>query len=92
MWERVGIIRHSTDLEEAIRRLDSLSAPTNACVCRRHFEAQNYLEVARLIARCAAAREESRGVHYRVDFPLKQDSVPPQHSYVSRDLPVYFAS
>jgi L-aspartate oxidase len=60
-------------------------------VCRGHFEAQNYLEVARLIARCAAAREESRGVHYRVDFPLKQDSVPAQHSYVSRDLPVYFA-
>lgn len=91
MWERVGIIRHRKHLDEAIRRLDTLSTATSTCASRQHFEAQNYLEVARLIARCASAREESRGVHYRVDFPLKQESVPPRHSYVSRDSPVYFA-
>jgi L-aspartate oxidase len=91
MWERVGIIRHGRDLDEAIRRLEALSAGAGTCACRQHFEAQNYLEVARLIARCAAEREETRGVHYRVDFPLKQSSVPPRHSYVSRDSPVYFA-
>jgi L-aspartate oxidase len=91
MWKRVGIIRNGRDLDEAMRRLDSLSAATRCCACRQHFEAQSCLEVARLIARCAAAREESRGVHYRMDFPLKQESVPPRHSYVCRDSPVYFA-
>ena len=91
MWEKVGIIRHGRDLREAIRRLDAFSAPTKASTCRPHFEAQNFLELGRLITRCAAAREESRGVHYRVDFPLKQESVPSLHSYVSANSPMYFA-
>jgi aspartate oxidase len=91
MWEKVGIIRHGRDLDEAIRRLDSLSVEAKTHNSGTHFEAENYLEVARLIARCAAAREESRGVHYRVDFPLKQELAPPQHSYISMSSPVYFA-
>jgi len=91
MWEKVGIIRHGRELREAIRRLDAFSTPAKASTCRPHFEAQNLLELARLIAHCAAAREESRGVHYRVDFPLKQESVPSLHSYVSTSSPVYFA-
>jgi L-aspartate oxidase len=91
MWEKVGIIRCGRDLREAIRRLDGFSAPTKPSTCRPHFEAQNSLELARLIARCASAREESRGVHYRVDFPLKQESVPSLHSYVSANSSVYFA-
>jgi L-aspartate oxidase len=91
MWEKVGIIRHGRDLREASRRLDAYSAPTKASTCRPHFEAQNLLDLARLITRCAAAREESRGVHYRVDFPLKQESAPSLHSYISANSVVYFA-
>lgn len=91
MWEHVGTIRSGRELGEAIRRLDALAAAAEACTCRPHLEVQNFLELAPLIARCAAAREESRGVHYRVDFPLKQESVPSLHSYVSAHSPVYFA-
>ena len=91
MWERVGTIRRGRDLGEAVGRLDTLAAAAKACACRPHLEAQSLLELAPLIARCAAAREESRGVHYRVDFPLKQESVPSLHSYVSTNLSVYFA-
>jgi L-aspartate oxidase len=91
MWEYVGTIRSGRDLGEAIRRLDSLAAAVPACPCHPHFETRNFLELAPLIARCAAAREESRGVHYRVDFPLKQESAPSLHSYVSSNSAIYFA-
>ena len=91
MWEHVGTIRSGRELGEGIRRLDTLAAAVKACTCRPPFEAQNFLDLAPLIARCAAARQESRGVHYRVDFPLKHESVPSLHSYVSAHSPVYFA-
>jgi len=91
MWEHVGTIRSGRELGEAVRRLDTLAAVAQACTCRPHFEAHSFLELAPLIARCAEAREESRGVHYRVDFPLKQESVPSLHSYVSANSAVYFA-
>jgi len=43
-----------------------------------------------LIAHCALAGEESRGAHYRSDFPLKSAAAPPQHSFVGKDLSVRF--
>jgi L-aspartate oxidase len=91
MWEHVGTIRRGRELGEAVRRLDNLAQAAKACACTAHLEAQNLLELAPLIARSAAAREESRGVHYRVDFPLRQESVPSLHSYVSANSSVYFA-
>ena len=91
MWEHVGTMRNRRELSEALRQLDTLTLAAKACTCRPHFETENFLELAPLIARCAAARQESRGVHYRVDFPLKQESVPSLHSYVSANSPVYFA-
>ena len=50
----------------------------------------NILQVARLIAQSALAREESRGAHYRSDFPLKNPDTPAQHSYLRKNSPVYF--
>jgi L-aspartate oxidase len=91
LWKHVGTIRCGRDLSEAIRRLDTLAATAKACRCRPHFEAQNLLDLAALIARCAAARQETRGAHYRVDFPLKHESLPSLHSYVFANSPVYFA-
>ena len=92
MWEYVGTIRSGREISEAVGRLDALAAAAKACACGPpHLEAQNLLELAPLIARCAAAREESRGVHYRVDFPLKQEALPSLHSYISTNSPVYFA-
>jgi L-aspartate oxidase len=89
MWDKVGIIRSGKMLSDAVKRLDALAVPP-AAPSRPHYEAQNVLEVARLIARSALAREESRGAHYRTDFPLKNDAVPPQHSFVAKGTPVRF--
>lgn len=90
LWEKVGIIRHGKDLCEAVRRLEALGIPETSTPNRQHYESQNILQVARLIARSALARQESRGAHYRSDFPFKNDSGRPKHSFVSRNASVYF--
>jgi L-aspartate oxidase len=88
LWEKVGIIRQGKELCEAVKRLETLAVAESGAPSRERFEARNILEVARLVARSALARQESRGAHYRSDFPMKNGS--PQHSFVSKGRPVYF--
>ncbi len=90
LWAKVGIIRNGKDLSKTLDRLSTLSLGSADSPHRQYFEAQNILEVARLIARCALAREESRGAHYRADFPLKNNAVPPKHSFIAENTSVYF--
>jgi len=79
MWERVGIARTEEGLREAISELESMEeerAPLRARPGRElmlAFEALSALEVARVIARAALAREETRGAHYRLDFPEQSE-------------------
>jgi L-aspartate oxidase len=63
-WRYCGIVRDGAGLAEACRLLES-SAVTP--------DARNVHAVALLIARCALAREESRGAHFRSDFPEKRN-------------------
>jgi len=91
MWDKVGVIRRGKELQEAVKRLLAISLPPTGAPSRQYYEAQNILEVARLIARSALAREESCGAHYRTDFPLKNETVPPQHSFVSEQSEVLFS-
>jgi L-aspartate oxidase len=91
LWDKVAIIRNGKQLSEAVKRLSELSLPEPPNPSRPASEAGNILTVARLIARCALAREESRGAHYRSDFPLKNEAKPPRHSYISKNSPPYIA-
>ncbi|MFO7899043.1 MAG: L-aspartate oxidase [Planctomycetota bacterium] len=82
MWRNVGMVRHEQGLGRALERL----AFWSGYVLERGFNTprgwriQNMLILARQIAKAALAREESRGVHYRADFP---DSDPePRHSII----------
>ncbi len=71
MWRCVGVLRDAPDLDEAMESI------TFWCryVMDKEFEGpegwqlQNMLTVARLITMFARQREESRGAHYREDFP-----------------------
>jgi L-aspartate oxidase len=53
------------------------------------YELRNIHAVALLIALCALAREESRGAHYRMDFPVPRAEFE-KHSLVSRGNEVTF--
>lgn len=71
-WEHCGIVRDRAGLESALRILErtewtGFAAPTLATI-----ELRNMHQVAALIARGALWREESRGAHYRTDFPEKR--------------------
>jgi L-aspartate oxidase len=91
LWDTVAIIRDGKHLAEAVKRLCELSLATSPELSRSSYEASNILTVAQLIARCALAREESRGAHYRSDFPLKSETTPPRHSYVTKVSTPFFA-
>lgn len=71
MWRQLGVERERASMEDALRKIElwtravrELGPPEP-----RTWELSNMLSVARLCTIAALAREESRGVHYRSDFP-----------------------
>jgi L-aspartate oxidase len=76
MWKDAGLLRDGNGLREAKRGLDALAVTMPRGMFRRALEARNLHLVAGLIVASALGREESRGAHYRNDFPL--------HSTVAR--------
>jgi L-aspartate oxidase len=91
LWDKVGIIRSGKELCEALKQLDSVVLVGPTAPSRQFYEARNILEVGRIITRCALAREESRGAHYRSDFPFKDEATPAKHSFAARQAAVFFA-
>ncbi len=71
MSERVGIVRCREGLAKAEARFRKRSRP--AAVTREAAEAGNLLDNACLVAAAARRRTESRGGHYRSDFPERDD-------------------
>jgi L-aspartate oxidase len=71
MWRYAGLLRDSAGLGEAQRGLDAMAASMPRGQFRRALEARNLYVVAGLIVASALGREESRGAHYRNDFPLR---------------------
>jgi L-aspartate oxidase len=65
MWEKAGLVRTAGGLREALTGIGVLSAslPPGA------VEARNVAAVSRLLATAALARPESRGAHFRADYP-----------------------
>lgn len=86
MWDKVGILRNGTGLQEAIEEIGRLKeeelpkvAPYSNTLRYNYdwveaIEVGNMLEVAEMIACSALLREESRGAHYREDFPKRDDA------------------
>jgi fumarate reductase flavoprotein subunit len=80
MWDKVGILRNQADLEIAQQTLRALASelmtiglaePNRAYNLTWHdwLNLRNLIEVSRVITTAALAREDSRGAHYREDFP-----------------------
>jgi L-aspartate oxidase len=83
MWHKAGIVRSRQGMTEALHHLQSLSARLPLPFSRRNCEARNIHAVALLIARSALARLESRGAHYRTDYPTHDDARFKKHSVVT---------
>jgi L-aspartate oxidase len=75
MWRNVGITRREKPLQEAIEiiRFWQRYVMDKAFDAPAGWECQNMLTVAMLMAQGALARQESRGVHFRTDFPDRND-------------------
>lgn len=83
MWNSVGIVRTRKGLAEALEQLQAAQARVPAPVSRRHCEAGNIHAAALLITRSALARLESRGAHYRTDYPAHDDLKFKKHSIIT---------
>jgi L-aspartate oxidase len=85
MWNKVGIVREGRGLRSAIHELQELIPHTAHPQNRRAYEARNINLAGLLVARSALAREESRGAHYRLDYPDHNDAKFLRHSVVKGD-------
>jgi fumarate reductase (CoM/CoB) subunit A len=83
MWEHVAIIRDETGLMEAETKLNELETKTKDMNVQNFKEYNNglvtalevisMLKLAKLIVKSALLRKESRGAHFRSDYPEKND-------------------
>ena len=69
MWDRVGIIRSGEGLTEAASILAGWERSLPQPVDRPSYELGSLVLCGRLMAEAALLREESRGAHFRTDFP-----------------------
>ena len=79
MWYKAGITRHAKDLTNALGKIEALRARIPALQLKNFraligtLELQNMLFSAEMVCRAALQRTESRGAHYRSDYPAEND-------------------
>lgn len=79
MWRRLGIVRDGEQMRLGLQELDELRAtlaqhrPAGVRELVSHATLESSITVARCCFTAALGREESRGAHYRSDFPAQDD-------------------
>jgi L-aspartate oxidase len=74
MWRHAGIRRDAEGLSAASRELERMRAAAGAHpIARRSVEARNLTVLGELVCRAALERRESRGSHFRSDFPGRRE-------------------
>lgn len=85
MWQNAGIIRNGKNLAKALEIINVLRSDFNKnykCDTLDEYEFRNLLIIAELIVKSAISRKESRGAHFREDYPKTDNSA--YHSYIKK--------
>jgi fumarate reductase flavoprotein subunit len=82
-WNKVGVARTGKDLTDALSELESLAEAVDAMkvtgpsvynmMYTTALDLRSMIDVSRVVATSALAREETRGAHFRQDFPEQRD-------------------
>jgi L-aspartate oxidase len=90
MWRDAGLLRDAEGLSAMRRELERTKAEVVSAAQRSSVELANIHAVAELIVLSAIKREESRGAHYRNDFPKRDDQhYSARHSVVRKGEVVF---
>ncbi|MEZ0324177.1 MAG: L-aspartate oxidase [Hydrogenothermaceae bacterium] len=87
MWQNVGLIRTEESLKTALKEIENINNFLEDFCNVRHLYDLTLL--AKGIILSALAREESRGVHYREDFPFEKDEFK-KHTMLTPDFKINF--
>ncbi|MEM4668110.1 MAG: FAD-binding protein [Nitrososphaerota archaeon] len=84
MENNVGIFRNERDIKNALKKIREIKSSLSKVTVDDkdkiyntwlvdYLQLENMVEIAELIATCALLRQESRGSHYRIDYPNRDD-------------------
>ncbi|HET9130400.1 MAG TPA: L-aspartate oxidase [Terriglobia bacterium] len=93
-WQFAGIVRNEAGLKKGLKTISSMEAgwEDSSFPSIDQMETSNLRAIAELILRCALIRLESRGAHFRTDFPARNDDKYQFHSVVDLFRPARIIS